>query len=389
MTQIPETPESGDMPADKDQTADQANVSAAMDYIAQLGWADVDHTVPAAQETDVATLPVIKKKIKKIRAPRHNFKDGCGVVLAHKHSNGGGWVADTARVDETCVVESRAQVYHTAQIRGYVVVANYAQVCGRAKVNGNSEITNRSYVAGDAHLTDVKVRDWAIVTGGRLIDCAVKEHASVYESPTIYGAAVDGDARVYGSVDVYRGHITGHARAHGAARLNRAILNGYVEVSQEARVFETTLKNTDYSQFKVVRGYERQPDGSVYEPHTTGDGRMTALLLVHGEAMLVGNDSDGTITGPFDVGGTAMIVNSAVRTRTGYNPQPSETVDVNESALIVGITANDALTFGAHNISADDRAAIARAPRAPAGAGFNFEVLSQPRRIMPVSQEVE
>ena len=40
-----------------------------------------------------------------------DFDDGNGPVPAHKHPNGGGWVADTATVDETAYVEiGRAHV---------------------------------------------------------------------------------------------------------------------------------------------------------------------------------------------------------------------------------------------------------------------------------------
>ena len=40
-----------------------------------------------------------------------DFKDGKGPVPAHQHSNGGGWVADTATVADTAYVGPDAQVY--------------------------------------------------------------------------------------------------------------------------------------------------------------------------------------------------------------------------------------------------------------------------------------
>ena len=39
------------------------------------------------------------------------FDFGNGLVDAHKHLNGGGWVADTAQVAETAYVGPNAQVY--------------------------------------------------------------------------------------------------------------------------------------------------------------------------------------------------------------------------------------------------------------------------------------
>ena len=45
-----------------------------------------------------------------------DFNDGNGPVPAHKHPNGGGWVADTARVDETAFVGRDAMVYGDAMV---------------------------------------------------------------------------------------------------------------------------------------------------------------------------------------------------------------------------------------------------------------------------------
>lgn len=39
-----------------------------------------------------------------------NFNDGNGPVPAHKHPNGGGWVANTALVDRSVFVSSSARV---------------------------------------------------------------------------------------------------------------------------------------------------------------------------------------------------------------------------------------------------------------------------------------
>ena len=35
-----------------------------------------------------------------------DFKDGNGPVPAHQHPNGGGWVADTAKVDKIILCKS-------------------------------------------------------------------------------------------------------------------------------------------------------------------------------------------------------------------------------------------------------------------------------------------
>ena len=65
-----------------------------------------------------------------------DFKDGNGKVPAHRHSSGGGWVADTAYVAESVYVGNNAKVYGNAEIFGYAVVSGYARVFGNAKVSG-------------------------------------------------------------------------------------------------------------------------------------------------------------------------------------------------------------------------------------------------------------
>jgi len=57
-----------------------------------------------------------------------DFQDGNGPVPAHRHTTGGGWVADTATVEETAYVGPDARVY------GDAVVFGNARVYGDARV---------------------------------------------------------------------------------------------------------------------------------------------------------------------------------------------------------------------------------------------------------------
>ena len=52
---------------------------------------------------------------------KHNF--GNGPVAAHQHLNGGGWVADTARVDDTA--------YVSGEVFDQAYVGDYAQIYGK------------------------------------------------------------------------------------------------------------------------------------------------------------------------------------------------------------------------------------------------------------------
>jgi carbonic anhydrase/acetyltransferase-like protein (isoleucine patch superfamily) len=94
----------------------------------------------------------------------HDFGDGLGPVLAHQHPNGGGWVADTASVEETVYVSThaavggeamvlgRAQIDGEAQVYDNARVQDYARVSGHAKVSGNAWICSFGRVYGNARI---------------------------------------------------------------------------------------------------------------------------------------------------------------------------------------------------------------------------------------------
>jgi hypothetical protein len=65
-----------------------------------------------------------------------DFHDGNGPVPAQKHPNGGGWVAQTAIVENIAYVGPDAKVY------------------GNARVYGNSRISGTAEVSGDTKITD-------------------------------------------------------------------------------------------------------------------------------------------------------------------------------------------------------------------------------------------
>lgn len=66
-------------------------------------------------------------------AQAFDFCDGKGLVPAHRHVNGGGWVANTAYVSDSAYVGPNAQVYGNARVRGE------AWVHGSAKIKQSSD----------------------------------------------------------------------------------------------------------------------------------------------------------------------------------------------------------------------------------------------------------
>ena len=59
-----------------------------------------------------------------------DFQDGNGPVPAHRHPNGGGWVADTATVEETAFVGPDARVYGSALVEGGVQLLSDTRISG-------------------------------------------------------------------------------------------------------------------------------------------------------------------------------------------------------------------------------------------------------------------
>lgn len=109
-----------------------------------------------------------------------DFGDGKGAVPAHRHINGGGWVADTAIVDETAYVGPYAIVHGYASIRdcayideqadvsGYCTIKDQACIRGRAVIKGSCEISGHAEVSGNVFLAgQLKIGGYRALTGNQ------------------------------------------------------------------------------------------------------------------------------------------------------------------------------------------------------------------------------
>ena len=109
-----------------------------------------------------------------------------GGVPAHRHRNGGGWVANTAYVAESVFVGPDALVYGYAHVRGNVSITGKARVFEHAWVCDAVQVCGEAQICGDALVCD---------------------HATVSGS-----AFVAGSARVYSYAHVHDEVIGGRAR---------------------------------------------------------------------------------------------------------------------------------------------------------------------------------
>ena len=136
-------------------------------------------------------------------AETYEFYEAEGPVPAHKHPNGGGWVADSAYVAKT------ARVGPDAEVSGYARVLDDAQIVRGGVVSGYAVVADKATVTDSA-----VVRGHARVSG----DALIMDGAFVEENATVCG-----DAEVCGTR--VKGHavVCGKARAWGPVE-NRAVV---------------------------------------------------------------------------------------------------------------------------------------------------------------------
>lgn len=222
---------------------------------------------------DLANPPKVRRK----RAPKHDFKDGLGRVFAHKHDNGGGWVADTAkvaesarvtrnaqvsgfaRVDDTCQIEGRALVTGHARLSGNVRVQQNAVVNGAARlfdrvvVSGNSRIFDNAVVSGSSTLANnVQIFGWAQVVNSRICGPTVKNL----------------DAQIGGSARVLDSNIWNVVRVLDNAYLHRASVNNVIVRSGAHLLDSNAATTTASNSYAFFRGQEL-PAGQSIENYLT------------------------------------------------------------------------------------------------------------------------
>ena len=77
----------------------------------------------------------------------------------HQHSNGGGWVANTAVVAASAYIGPDARVFGNALVSGKAQVYGHALVYGAAQVFGNARVSGDAWVYGNARVSG---NAWAV-----------------------------------------------------------------------------------------------------------------------------------------------------------------------------------------------------------------------------------
>lgn len=154
-------------------------------------------------------------KVKLSGAGIHHNQINTGGIPGHIHSNGGGFVADTANVDSSVYVgknakvlgfasvsgnariEDNAVVEGSAKVSGNAVIKDYAMICESGNVEGNAVVSNTAQVMGNATITgNASVSESALVYGNYKIsdNAKAKGMAFCMANGSLSGeAVVDGD----------------------------------------------------------------------------------------------------------------------------------------------------------------------------------------------------
>lgn len=91
-----------------------------------------------------------------------DFEDGKGPVPAHKHRNGGSWVANTSIVADTAYVGPNARVFGSSHVAGSAIISDKARISDSAWVYGDTMVSGNAKVSGNARVYDENVTDRAL-----------------------------------------------------------------------------------------------------------------------------------------------------------------------------------------------------------------------------------
>lgn len=114
-----------------------------------------------------------------------------------RHSNGGGWVASTAKVASTAYVGPNAKVLGNATVSDNARIEDYAIVKGSATVSGNATVKENAMVFSNA-----KVYGNAVISGEARVfnNCEIYENAFVTDNAFLVDTKMYGNAIACGSI---------------------------------------------------------------------------------------------------------------------------------------------------------------------------------------------
>jgi carbonic anhydrase/acetyltransferase-like protein (isoleucine patch superfamily) len=242
-------------------------------------------------------------------------------VAGAPHTNGGGWVASTAKVDASAFVGPNAQVLENAKVAGnariedYAIVKGSAQIKDNALVRGNAIVGKAAVVSGNAlvekaaRVYDGKVMESGVVTGSAVaINCTVYDQAVLKDVSWLNKVTLNGTAIVGGDNNKFETCSEGIYLSLNQSKCNKTLWDS--KLTEEAN--------------PVVDEYY-YPYGDI--PQTPDNVQVKAI---NGKSVVLSWDAaldNGTIVNyiVFQNGKPLKLFASTSDTITGLNPKTSYT----------------------------------------------------------------
>lgn len=190
-------------------------------------------------------------KVRKKRAPKHDFKDGAGRIFAHKHDNGRGWVADTAKVDDSVYVGPRCQIFNRAIVKGTVRMEGQSRISGNAVVSGGVIMRKNAQIYGAAIVRDTtEISDDARIFGSAHVSGTSRIFGSavVSESAQLFSVTLLGNSRVSGAALIVRSALRGDTGGASFIEIkgNCSVINGDITgnviIDAQAQIIRSVLR---------------------------------------------------------------------------------------------------------------------------------------------------
>ena len=152
---------------------------------------------------------------------KYTFED----ISGHRHPKGGGFVADSAEVDESVYIGSDARVLGDSRISGKVKVGGHAII-------HNSDLQDRATVSGKSVVVKSTVKGHAVVSGHALVEkSTIKDYGRVRDSAKVSGTKISDFAKLAGHASTNspvgdRAVVKGYARVYGGSVKGNAMVDG-------------------------------------------------------------------------------------------------------------------------------------------------------------------
>ena len=225
------------------------------------------------------------------------YQDGFRIptnVSGAAHSNGGGFVANTASVSSTVYVGPKAVVLGNARISGNARIEGKAMVTGNSDISGSAIIKDFSRVNNSQVRNNAVVKDYAYLIQGNVIT----DNAEISGNAAIMNNKVNENAKIYGNAfSVGNDNAYGTIEIGGDAETGGSCNSGkYLQVSGiDGRAFcdgqTNHILNTD-----INNNYTSYTDEEMMfsKQYQCGELSIININNIPTEILISPNPSDGS-----------------------------------------------------------------------------------------------